>query len=206
MKFVQKYSIPYPDWHPKANRISLIPDPYEKMHPHLMNENFPIVGVSWDSALTFCKILSAMEGNNYNLPSEAEWEYACRAGTTRKRYGQLDEIAWWGGNSNGRPHLVGLKKPNKWGIYDMLGNVGEYCLDHYYRNYDNAPNDGEAWIDQSHKKKKRVVRASSFNLIKSLITAYQRGRILPTKEGYRGIGFRIVMRKKKSIMEKKIVR
>jgi len=67
----------------------------------------------------------------YRLPTEAEWEYACRAGTTGPRYGPLDDIAWYRGNSHERLHEVGSKRPNGWGLYDMLGNVWEWCWDVY---------------------------------------------------------------------------
>jgi formylglycine-generating enzyme required for sulfatase activity len=69
--------------------------------------------------------------DGYRLPTETEWEYACRAGTQGPRYGQLDAIAWYRENSGGHPHDVKLKQPNAWGLYDMLGNVWEWCADQY---------------------------------------------------------------------------
>ena len=69
--------------------------------------------------------------DGYRLPTEAEWEYACRAGTSGPRYGPLDEIAWYRGNSGERPHAVGTKAPNPWGLYDVIGNVWEWCWDLY---------------------------------------------------------------------------
>lgn len=96
----------------------------------------PVEDVSWDDAVAFCKALSQKEGRHYRLPTEAEWEYACRAGsTTAYNNGDgeqaLAESGWYEGNSNHRTHAVGQKKPNGWGLYDMHGNVWQWCSDWY---------------------------------------------------------------------------
>nr|WP_184938360.1 SUMF1/EgtB/PvdO family nonheme iron enzyme [Planomonospora venezuelensis] len=113
----------------------------------------PVTEVSWQEAVRFCNLLSRAEGldpcyttggdpdgqdvvcdreaGGYRLPSEAEWEYACRAGTSGVRYGELDEIAWYRGNSGGQVHDVATRAPNAWGLYDMIGNVWEWCWDLY---------------------------------------------------------------------------
>jgi sulfatase modifying factor 1 len=108
-------------------------------------DRLPVEGVSWRDAIRYCNARSVREGltpaylgeewdpsaDGYRLPTEAEWEHACRAGTTGPRYGPLDEIAWYRGNSGGRIHEVGGRRSNAWGLHDMLGNVWEWCWDVY---------------------------------------------------------------------------
>jgi formylglycine-generating enzyme required for sulfatase activity len=108
-------------------------------------ENYPASYVSWFQAGEFCKKLSKQEekqGRKYRLPTEAEWEYACRAGSkTAYSFGEssksLGNYAWFNGNSNGQTHPVGEKKANAWGLYDMHGNVWEWCSD-WYGAYPNG--------------------------------------------------------------------
>lgn len=114
-------------------------------------DNLPIENVSWNDVQEFIKILNDKENTNkYRLPSEAEWEYACRAGTKTKYYygdekSKLGDYAWYARNSGKRIHPVGQKKPNSWGLYDMHGNVREWVQDGFHSDYVNAPSDGSAW-------------------------------------------------------------
>jgi formylglycine-generating enzyme len=99
----------------------------------------PVDSVGWRGATEFCAKLTQIDRDagilnqdwEYRLPTETEWEYACRAATSGPTYGPLDSIAWHLGNSDDRPHPVGEKAPNPWGFYDMLGNVWELCQDWY---------------------------------------------------------------------------
>ena len=115
-------------------------------------DNHPVECVNWNDAKAFCERLNKIyepkmpEGFNFDLPTESQWEYACRVGTvsalnsgkdlTSKcdKCSNLDKVAWYFGNSGGKTHPVGLKKPNAWGIYDMHGNVDEWCNDWYGRD------------------------------------------------------------------------
>jgi formylglycine-generating enzyme required for sulfatase activity len=95
-------------------------------------DDLPVTSVSWKDALEFCVRLSAKEGATYRLATEAEWEYACRAGTAGPVTGtERPAVAWYADNSEGTTHPVGLKRPNPWGLFDMLGNVAEWTLDAY---------------------------------------------------------------------------
>jgi eukaryotic-like serine/threonine-protein kinase len=106
----------------------------------------PVHSVSWVDAKEFCVKLSRITGREYRLPTEAEWEYAARAGSTGASPENLSSVAWHSSNSDGRKHPVGLKKPNQWGLYDMLGNIEEWCEDSWHDSYVGAPTDGSAWI------------------------------------------------------------
>ncbi len=105
-----------------------------------VGEQLPVESVSWEDARTFTERLSEMTGKTYRLPTEAEWEYAARAGsTTDFHFGNdtlmLGAYAWYEGNSGGTTHPVGLKQPNAWGLYDMAGNVWEWCEDWWDPDY-----------------------------------------------------------------------
>ena len=115
----------------------------EKYKPsRFKQEGGPVENVSWDQANRFCRKLSEMKEGNYRLPTEAEWEYTCRAGSQYRfyfgsdpTYSQIEQYAWYSENSGSATHPVGEKKPNSFGLYDMHGNVSEWCGDWYDTDY-----------------------------------------------------------------------
>ena len=126
----------------------------------------PVINVSWNDAVAYCVWLTGQTGRTYRLPSEADWEYACRAGTaTRWSCGDdaqaLKDYAWFGDNSGGRTHPVGEKRPNPWGLHDIHGNVCEWVQDGWHDDYAGAPTDGSAW-GASSDTAGRVLRGGSW--------------------------------------------
>ena len=121
------------------------------------NPSNPVECVSWNDSQEFISRLNDLnDGYTYRLPTEAEWEYAARAGTTTRFYWgddpeetQIGNYAWYTGNTGGYPdgstQPVGTKLPNAWGLYDMSGNVWEWVQDWYHSDYNGAPDDGSAW-------------------------------------------------------------
>jgi len=140
--------------------------------PFKSDPRLPVETVSWEDCQRFCERLNerlagAGQGVRVRLPTEAEWEYACRAGSTGRfcfgdSDGQLGDHAWYDGNSGGQTHPVGRKKPNAFGLYDMHGNVWEWCEDWYHGSYSGAVDDGSAWT-AGGEQTARVLRGGSWN-------------------------------------------
>ena len=155
---------------------------------HQGQDDLPATDVPWDDARTFC------ERYGWRLPTEAEWEYAARAGTqTRWSFGdderQLGEYAWYRDNTQNQPQPVGRKPANPWGLFDMHGNVWEWVQDCWHDNYDKAPTDGSAW--EIDKCPIRVVRGGSFVDSPEFLRSALRFVVLPEVRG-RLRGFRCV--------------
>jgi formylglycine-generating enzyme required for sulfatase activity len=173
---------------------------------YFKGEDRPVEMVSWFDAVGFCNELSRQTGlepayeitgeqvrrklnaNGYRLPTEAEWEYACRAGTTGDHYGELDGIAWYDRNSGGETHGVGQKKANGFGLHDMLGNVWEWCND-WYGHYPEGPVTDPAGIENGSY---RVLRGGSWGSGARRVRAAFRDWYTPD-DRYSSLGFRLVL-------------
>jgi len=167
--------------------------------------NRPVETVSWNDAVEFCQKLSAKANRQFRLPSEAEWEYACRAGTTTPFYfgetistdqANYDGNKIYGSGKKGEYRQkttdVGSFPPNAFGLCDMHGNVWELCLDHWHNSYEGTPTDGSAWIDKQAKENaERVSRGGSWNNTPVYCRSAYRFINNP-RAIYNNLGFRIV--------------
>ncbi|MDA7693581.1 formylglycine-generating enzyme family protein [Flavobacteriaceae bacterium] len=151
-----------------VDAVSGATTPYVEMSFGMGTEGYPAICMTQLAAVKFCEWLSAMTGHFYRLPTEAEWEYACRAGsTTSYSFGNevedLDEYAWYASNSNEKYQLVGTKKPNAWGLYDMHGNVTEWTLDQYVPTaYKSRKGNVKNPFQEPDKVYPKVVRGGSW--------------------------------------------
>ena len=181
----------WPEWLEIGSDYNIHDGGNNYYHSHVSEDpgdNRPIVGVSWEDAVAFCEWMSAESGGEIHLPTEAEWEYACRAGSTGERNGDLDRIAWHSGNAEKRTHPVGEKEPNTWGLYDTLGNVREWCHDWYNGEYYRvSPLMNPEGPDMGSY---RVYRGGSWYSFPALVRSAHRFRLVPSNR--RGsLGFRL---------------
>ena len=151
-----------------ADGVARPSKPYAEMSFGMGKNGYPAISMTQHAANKYCQWLSAKTGHFYRLPTEAEWEYACRAGTTTAySFGndpkKLGEYAWYEENSDFKYHKVGTKKPNPWGIHDMHGNVWEWCLDQYLPDYTHVLNQyRNPWVKPT-KPYPIVVRGGSYD-------------------------------------------
>jgi len=162
---------------------------------HFKSPTNPVDQVSWEDAMEFCKKLSEKTGQTVRLPTEAEWEYACRAGTTTAfSFGSVEsalgDFAWYAANSGGTTHSVGQRKPNAWGLYDMHGNLWEWCAD----CYEDYPKEAVAATDPQGPAsgRQRVLRGGSwFNPPDNSRAANRGGNYPHIRSDH--VGFRVVV-------------
>jgi formylglycine-generating enzyme required for sulfatase activity len=171
-----------------------------------LSANYPIEQISWHDALDFCTKLSQQTGRTYTLPSEAQWEYACRAGTnTAFHFGATitPELANYNGDypyqnaplgeNRAQATLVGSFPPNAWGVYDLHGNVWEWCLDTYQPNYQGAPTDGSAWgANSTERDLNRVMRGGAWDYVARGCRSAVRCSLAPQSR-IAGCGLRVVL-------------
>jgi len=157
---------------------------------HFKGKNLPVEQVSWNEAKEFCEKLSQRTGRKYQLPSEAQWEYACRADEPIFGDQGLDNYAWYSNNSNSQTHPVGKKEPNLWGLYDILGNVYEWCEDDWQEGHNHIPRDGSAYININATMK--CLRGGVWGNIADFCRSDDRSRLGATDRSY-GLGLRVVV-------------
>ncbi|GAB4325515.1 MAG: hypothetical protein OHK0047_10430 [Leptolyngbyaceae cyanobacterium] len=201
--FIGKYPVTQAEWKavaalPQVNR-ELDPDP-----SRFKGSDRPVERVSWYDAVEFCDRLSQLTGRPYRLPSEAEWEYACRAGTTTPfHFGETittDLANYYGESTYGRgPKGIYRQETttvgsfgvaNAFGLFDMHGNVWEWCLDHWHGDYEGAPTDGSAWVTGGDSDRRLLRGGSWLNDPWDCRSAY-RGNNYPDTR-YNTVGFRVV--------------
>jgi formylglycine-generating enzyme required for sulfatase activity len=209
--YMGKHPITQDQWRFGAN----LPRIDRELDPDLSRfkgQNLPVERVSWLEAIEFCARLSVHTGREYSLPSEAEWEYACRAGTvTPFHFGETidPQVANYDGGyvyGRGRKGIhrsktipVGsLNAANEYGLHDVHGNVWEWCQDHWHNNYQGAPENGSAWINtNAEENKTRVLRGGSWNDNPRYCRSAARDYNNPDNRDY-DVGFRVVSRARTS--------
>ena len=201
--FIGKYPITQAQWRIVAS-LPQLKRSLKTSPSHFRGENCPVEQISWDDAVEFCARLAQITGRAYRLPNEAEWEYACRAGTeTPFHFGATltPDLANYNGKyayAQGptgeyrrRTTPVGSFPPNGFGLYDMHGNVWEWCADLWHGSYTGAPADGSAWIDDENNNHSHLVRGGPWVLNPWCCRSACRFRYAPGY-GYGTLGLRVV--------------
>lgn len=196
--YLGKYPVTQAQWRAVAALLqverALEPEP-----SHFKGANRPVEQVSWHDAVEFCRRLSQHSGRDYQLPSEAEWEYACRARTTTPFYfgdtlsselanynGSITYADGPKGEYRNETTDVGSFPANGFGLYDMHGSVWEWCADDWHSNYGGAPNDGSAWVDENRTKTRRVLRGGSSQYFPGYCRSAIRFNNVPDLANYNG--------------------
>ena len=212
--FMGKYPVTQGQWRAIASqtnlkvKLDLNPEPskFKESYQDIDRWQRPVEQVKWTEAVEFCERLSKLTGKDYRLPSESEWEYACRAGTTTPFYfGETitSELVNYNGNHTygkspkgeyrDETTPVGQFPPNAFGLYDMHGNVHEFCQDVYHENYNEAPTDGSAWeIEGYSDRHRRVFRGGSWFIDPWWCRSADRNYYYSVETDVINIGFRLV--------------
>ena len=197
-----KYPVTQAQWKAIAS-LSKVERDLKPSPSRFKGDNRPVERVNWYEAVEFCARLSNLTGREYRLPSEAEWEYACRASTTTPfHFGETitDKLANYDaseiyadepkGEDREETTPVGSFPPNAFGLYDMHGNLWEWCADYWHDNYKGAPRDGSAW-ETGGNKKWRVLRGGSWYYPPEICRSATRNITYPDNRHY-NFGFRVV--------------
>jgi formylglycine-generating enzyme required for sulfatase activity len=192
--FMGKYPVTQAQW----QAVAKLPKIYQSLQSNpsrFKGDDRPIENISWHDAIEFCARLSKHTAREYRLPTEAEWEYACRAGTTTQyHFGDelTNELANYSSANSGTTPAGKFLYTNAFGLYDMHGNVWEWCMDCWHENYEKAPIDGSAWLDEdAPKNARRVLRGGSWNFNPWACRSASRDR-LGAVNRISFIGFRIL--------------
>lgn len=189
--FMGKYPVTQRQWRAVA-KVKVVERELTPAPSRFKGDDRPVERVSWEEAVEFCRRLSRQMGNAYRLPSEAEWEYACRAGTTTP-YSFGDSItpdqASYTRTFDAGTTPVGNFPSNAFGLYDMHGNVFEWCQDHWNENYNSAPTDNSAWL-RIARGEYRVIRGGSWGSPPRYCRSAHRGRDVPEVRSF-DLGFRV---------------
>ncbi|NEP14966.1 MAG: formylglycine-generating enzyme family protein [Symploca sp. SIO2C1] len=204
--FMGKYPVTQAQW----QAVAALPQVNSELNSepsYFKGADRPVERVSWYDAVEFCSRLAQKTGRNYRLPSEAQWEYACRAGTTTPfHFGETitPELANYNSNSTygngvkgesrGETTAVGsFGVANDFGLYDMHGNVWEWCADSWHDNYERAPSDGSVWEDKNYNDNDcRLLRGGSWFINPVKCRSAFRSDLIPGARRYDYLGFRVV--------------